>query len=297
MFGSELGVLDRLLRGCRLEEVLGELGEVRPGLGPMAALQLHPDPPVQIAPPARGDRAVERVTHQSVREAQQPRRPGRRRDQPRRDRLVKGAGHVVIVVEALEHCGIELAPENRSDRQRPPRCLRKALQAAVDRLAHTGRNDRPRVGAVQPTLCSQEPHGLHDEQRVSGGAFVDCLDHGLRCPAAGTQLDVLSDLLAPEPAQRDPSHGRLSDHVTDQPVERVTRLRLGVAVRAEHRDAGVPSAAGKELEQQQRGLVGRVEVVQHDQQGALVGDGAKEDGDRVEQPKAQCLRVMYRRAG
>jgi hypothetical protein len=133
-------------------------------------------------------------------------------------------------LEALEHLGLKLAPEYRRDREGPPRFLREPLEAAVDRLAYTGRHDRPHVGTIEPALRGQEPDGLHDEQRVSFGAAVNSLEHRLRRPPADAEFDIVADLRAPKPAKREPRHRRLPDQLGDQPIERMPRSRLGIAV-------------------------------------------------------------------
>ena len=110
--------------------------------------------------------------------------------------------------------------------------------------------DGPRFdfGLMPVTLGGQEAHGLRDEQRVSLRARVDGLDHSIRSRPACAQPDVVRDLLAPQPAQRDARHHGLLDELGERAIERLPGDGLGVAVRGEHHDAGVTHRAREELQ-------------------------------------------------
>ena len=65
--------------------------------------------------------------------------------------------------------------------------------------------------------------------------------------------------------------------------------QLDVAVGADHEQRAVAQLAGEELEQQQRGLVGPVQVVEDEHQRPRGGGAGEEARDRVEEAEARLL--------
>jgi hypothetical protein len=77
----------------------------------------------------------------------------------------------------------------------------------------------------------------------------------------------------------------------------VPARHLDVAVRAHHEKVGVRHLAGEESQQEQRGLVGPVEIVEDEHQRPGLGAALQERRDRIEQAKARLLGVDRRRSG
>ncbi len=68
---------------------------------------------------------------------------------------------------------------------------------------------------------------------------------------------------------------------------------LDVSVGADDEERAVTEAAGEEAEQEQRGLVRPVQVVEHDHQRSRTCRRGEESGDRVEQAEPLLLRVAH----
>jgi len=62
--------------------------------------------------------------------------------------------------------------------------------------------------------------------------------------------------------------------------------QLHVPVAANDQDMAVTQQASEEFQQQQRWLVGPMEVVQHQQQGPKLSRSLQEAGDAVEEPES-----------
>ena len=67
---------------------------------------------------------------------------------------------------------------------------------------------------------------------------------------------------------------------------------LGGAVRDDGQQPRVRRRGEQVAEQRERGAVGGVEVLQHDDERALAGGGADQRGDRVEHAQALLLAVL-----
>ena len=71
--------------------------------------------------------------------------------------------------------------------------------------------------------------------------------------------------------------------------ERVPERRIDVAVGADHKQAALIQPARDELKEQERGLVGGVDVVEHHDERAGVGGADKERTHRLEEAEARAL--------
>ena len=112
---------------------------------------------------------------------------------------------------------------------------------------------------------------------------------------AGGELDVVGDPVRVEAAQRDPARALDPGELAERVGERVVAAELDVAVGADQQQAGAGEPAGDEAQQQQRGLVGPVQVVEHDHQRARARGAGEEAGERVEEPEARLLGLHVRR--
>ena len=72
--------------------------------------------------------------------------------------------------------------------------------------------------------------------------------------------------------------------------------RIDVAIRSDDENLGSGKLAGEEPQEQQRGLVRGVQVIQHEHPRALRCGISDEGGRRVEKPEARALRIRARRA-
>ena len=131
-------IADRLVEAGApgLEEVVGELRQVRLGARLVQILERLADPPVQLQSARGGHVLVERVAHEHVREAEAPGRPRHRADQPRLDPLLEGGEELLLrePADALERLDVELATQDRREREHVPATLRLALDPLRDRL-------------------------------------------------------------------------------------------------------------------------------------------------------------------
>jgi hypothetical protein len=131
-----------------------------------------------------------------------------------------------------------------------------------------------------PSTASRR-HDLADEERIALGLLVDCRDQPCRSELRRCQLDVLRDLALAQPGKRHPTGDRLARDLGQRLGERPSGDRINVAVGGEQEDAGRAKLTGEEPQQQQRGRVGRVKIVQDEHRRRSLGDVAKEVGGRV----------------
>jgi hypothetical protein len=309
-------VVDRLVhvpRLRRLEEVVGQLAQVLVGVVAVQLLEHLGGEPVQRQAPACGEPAVEGLADDRVREPVAADLAGRYLHDPRADRLLEELDrglprHARDSGEGLEP---ELASDDGGDRQEAARLLGKLRDAPVDDLAHPlgdpelldpPRVTHPATGALVEGAALHEvaQHLLH-EVRVPLGLAVDRLHQRQLVRARelllGDLLEHRPHLLDAEPAQQDALVGVLAAQRGEHLGQRVVAVEVGVAVRAEQQDSAVADLARHELEQEQRGLVGRVQVVEHDRERLAPRGVPQEARDRVEQAEARLLRLERLRLG
>ena len=142
---------------------------------------------------------------------------------------------------------------------------------------------------------------LADEEGVALGLGRDHpgehLDLGGVDVAATGLGEEQRDLVAVEAGQVDPRHRRLAPEVGERGGERVGAVEVGVAVGADHEHPGVAQVADQVAQEQQAGLVGPVEVVEHDQHGGVVAGPGEQVGDRPEEAEPLGVGVGPRRFG
>ena len=179
-------------------------------------------------------------------------------------------------------------------------------EAAADRVAHAvGQRQRALGGGavVQAPLRGEQLDELVDEERVAGARLVDRRDElrrdrlGLAGAAqpAGARGGELADLVAAEALQRQP--GGRAREAAERGGELGARVRLGVAVGGDRQQRDVGQRARDELERQQRGGIGPVQVVEHDDERLALGGGGQQRGERVEEPEARLVGVQLGGAG
>ena len=125
---------------------------------------------------------------------------------------------------------------------------------------------------------------LHRVERVAGGLVVQLRQHvraGLLA-GAGDGPDHAGQLGVVEAGQRDPPASAPVE-VGERRPELGGRLRRGVAVAGDDEHGRVDQGPAEVSEQEQRGGLGPVEVVEDQGQRAARRDPAEEVGDRLEQ--------------
>ena len=182
------------------------------------------------------------------------------------------------------------------------RAVVERREAAADRVAHAaGQRQRVAGGAivVQASLRGEQLDELVDEERVARARVVhrgheprgDAGRVGGALPARprGGQA---SDLLAREPLQRQPQ--RRACEAAERRRELRAGVRLVVAVGRDHEDREVGQRAIEELERHERGDVGPVQVVEHDDERPARGRRRQQRRERVEEAKARLIGVEVR---
>ena len=270
-----------------LDEVVGQLAG-----GRVLALERVADGHVQRRAPGAGQIPVDRLADQAVHEAHAGDRPGGVLDELADDRGVQalerlGAGEARRPVERGHG---EDPPLDGADLQQLAGLGRQRQQAPADRVAHAV--GQRRAGALveraaEPALRREQPHDLVGVQRVAVGQLQQRAHQRLRRLAAAAVQHERAEVLVGEAAevQVPAEAGELAED----------RLELGIAARAgvvvgrddEHRHPA--DHARDEGQQQQRRLVGGLQVVDHDQQRPVGGERAQEERDPVEEREARAV--------
>jgi hypothetical protein len=105
-----------------------------------------------------------------------------------------------------------------------------------------------------------------DEEGVALGLAVDGLHHGFGRRASGRECEEARHVIFGEAAQQNALGALAARQLGQRLLEGVLATDLDVAVGADQQDAALAEFAREELHQQQGGLVGPVEIVEHDHQ-------------------------------
>ena len=283
------GIVDRLPHVAALgglDEVVGQLRQVRLRVRPVEALQhlRH----LAVEPHSTGglELVVERLPDEPVREGVSARAARQLEDDAGGHRLVEHLQHPVLreTAHARERIEPELAPEHRGNGQHPVALRREAIEAPPDHLAHALRNaDAPRghaVGVLQPPIADEQPHDLVHEEGIALGLAVDRLHERRGWLQTGRHLDEALDVLLDEAAEEDALAQLLTRELAECLGEGMLPPELHVAVRADHQEPGAAQLPGDELKQQERGLVGPVQVVEQKSQRLFFGDRGDQLAER-----------------
>ena len=204
------------------------------------------------------------------------------RDQPRPFGLVEGveqvpaglAGHPLDQVQ-LEHP----AAHGRRD-QRPLGGRRQPGQPLPDDHADAGRDVQvldaqvaaePALAVEEHTRLRQVEVDLLGEERVALALGVDGAREGRRRLLPSQSGHQRGHALLGQRSQRDPGHQALAHQLVDDAGQRRGRLDLVVPEGADEHDRHVGHVQGEILQQQQGRLVGPVQVLEDEQEGAFGG--------------------------
>ena len=286
---EQVGDLVRVGRRRGLEQLSGDLLQVavlaqRPQRLRGAAVQPRPAQDVELV--------VDGLAHERVRELEAP--AGRRAPQQARaqDFVERGLGCGGLERRgAGQRARVELEPEHRGGGQQLVGGLAQPRQPDADRVAHALRD----LGAVDETA-----QHLLGEERVAVGARVHlrgesadrrrfALEAAAHAALAGQQLSREGgNVFFFETSQPHAVERAVALQLGERAGQRAVAAELGVAVGAEDEQWRRPPRAQKEAGEQQRPVVGPVEVVDHQQQSALGGEPGERRVDRVEQPVARA---------
>ena len=247
-------------------EVVGQLAVAGLEVVGVDLLQGLADPVVQGGPAGPGQPPVQGVADEHVGEPVAVADVHGRGDEVEGDDLVEQLQQVraLDLGQLGEHVDGELLADDRrlvqhlpgpgGDEGEPP--LHRLLHPLGDELVEAALE----LGRVQALGQGQDQ--LLEEQRVAAGPLAEPGREGLRDLQAGGQGDIAGDLGLVEALEGQPDGGRLPGQLGQGPHEVLALVSPGVAVGGHHQQPGVGQLPGEEPEQQQRRVVGAVQVVQ-----------------------------------
>ena len=145
---------------------------------------------------------------------------------------------------------------------------------------------------VEASFLGEQPDDLADEQRVPLGLAMDGLGQTVGRPLRRGQFDVARHLVDREPRRIEPLRRRHARDLGEQADPWVSGGQLTLPVDGQHHDSGVGQVHRHEPEQQQRWLVGGVEIVEDQDDGTVAGGVPQQSRERVEQLEAGAIRVI-----
>ena len=146
-----------------------------------------------------------------------------------------------------------------------------------------------RLSAASSRTISPTKRGL-----PSVSACTAALMSAAGAPGAAS-LDEAGDVGLVEADERKRPRDGLASQLGERRRERIREGRIDVAVRADDQQAAVAELASDEPQKQKRGLVGRVQVVEHQHQRPRGRHALQEGGHGIEQSKARTVGLERRR--
>src|SRR5262245_47230387 len=251
---------------------------------------------MQLHTSRRGQLVVERLPDQRVREAQALASTWHWRKHARRHSLIEHVEQLVRLklAQPRERIEPELAAEHGSEREHGHALVGQTPQPPSDHLAYTLRNAQRQERAeidvgFQASLSGKQMHDLADEERIAFSLCVDRRDQlfwGLR-PYA--DLDVARDVRGGQAADLDAMRHRLPRELCERRSQRIAYRRVDVAVRADDEYSTAAQLTRDESQQQQRGFVRGVQVVEDQHERTSGRRVLQEAGRGVEEPDAGSL--------
>ena len=154
-------------------------------------------------------------------------------------------------------------------------------------------SERSRLDAFQ----REQAQRLGHKKRISIGLLVQGCDRLRRDDRRSGLLDVLPHIGLAQPRKQQTTAERLARNLCQHRRNRLSRDRIHVAEGAEEQDPGRAELAGEELEQEQGGRVGGVQIVQHHHEWPLVRGVPQELGGGLEQAEARAFGLERSRLG
>ena len=253
----------------------------------VAALDRLPDPPVQLHPGRDRQPLVQHLPDQGVGEAIPADGAVLLGDHVQCHRLRQPAEHALHrkLAGGPHQRQVELPAHHRRRRQHHHGVGGQWAQSPRDHRPHAPRQRHPKpAGVLQGGVGGQQPHGLPDEQRVAFGRLVDGGNHGLGGLRPGERLDEPADLASVQAPKAEQM--ALAYQLPHRVADPVPAVRRHVAVGPDDQQPGAARVSGQELQQQQGGVVGRLQVLHDQHQRPHRRRLPQEPGDRLEEREA-----------
>ena len=190
-----------------------------------------------------------------------------------------------LPVAAASALSGELPTEHRGDVEHLAHVVRQRLRQPLDEFADAARDVEQsrsprRAGRELPVRRHLAKH-LVQEERIAFGRVAQRVDERAGRPHAPGAFDELTDVGFAKPSQR--QHQTLALGFGDERGELRQMLDFDLAVGADDRRPHRPDLPRHGDEHHERGWIGRVQVVEDDEQRLRLGGAAHERGDRIEQ--------------
>jgi hypothetical protein len=274
-----------------------ELGEVRFRIGGMDGLERVARAPVQVRTPGGAQLEVERVANQDMGEGDAVARARGVDQHALGDGLLQEVDHPRARQsrKLRQLADPEDAAEDRGLHQQLVACPGQVTESTSGRLANALGNDQPGTRLVNATFRQEQAHDLADEERVAFGLHVDRGEHVVRRLFVGDELDVAPDLGGRHSLESDAVRVPFARQLRERDHERLAHPGVHVAVRREQQQSAFCELSRNELKEQERGLVGRMHVVQDDHDRSRVRADPKKVRDGFEESETRRVRFGLRR--
>jgi hypothetical protein len=274
--------------------MMGELGELR--LQVVGAELGQGRPHLVVEPPSLPARqlVVQRLADQGVREPEAARPGAGLGHQAGVHRLLQRVQDLVgrQAGGAGDHVEVELPALDAGHREAGVDGVREPVQPPADHVPDPFRDTAgEQPGSLQAVLGDQQPHQLAHEIGVALGLAVEG-DHQLgRRVDPGDVGDEPAHLALVEAAKGQARGHRLAEQLGQGAAQAVVPVHLDVPVGGDQQQARVGQLPRHELQQQQAGPVGPVEVVEDDHQTGVGRCLAERGGHGVEEAEPGHLGV------
>jgi hypothetical protein len=267
--------------------VVGDRGQVGVEVPSVEGLEAAADRSMQVEPLRSRKIVVEGLADELVNEREALRRHRVAHEEACPDRRVEDFQQPrrVQLARQLDDAQVELAPRDRGESKHGDRLRGEALDPVADErphlLGHRQRQIR-NIGRseARATLHGKRLHHLTEEERVAARDPVNALDQRRTRLLPGEGVDVVGDIARREPAERDPP---AAAYEAGESLRIGLHPRVLVAVGANDENPLARDGLAHEAEQEQRGRVGGVEVVDADQDRLLACGGDEEGRGAVEE--------------
>ncbi len=267
--------------------------------------------PVHAHPAVGAELLVERRPDQRVGEAVPADRAADLLEHRRLGGLVEGVEQDITgrAARSLDHREVELGADDRRPTQGVVGDVRQARQASADHLADAfGDADLGEGEVAGPVVVAlHEEAGLHQvaqhlahEERVALGLGVHRsgqLHRGGLERMAGGRLHERGDAAAVEADQVQPADPGLPAEIAEGLGQRVGPVEVGVPVGGQDEHPQRGDRPQEVAEQEQRRLVGPVEVVEHQDHRVGLRRGRQQVGDGLEHAVALGIGLGPQRLG
>ncbi len=284
--------------------MVGQVGKHAPTPRTCERLQCLGDAQVQLGAAQDAQPVVQRATHELVREAVRQRREGQLLDHPAAHRWFQRVDPLELdgrgVAQDVE---LELGAGNGGQleqvaarRIESAQALTYDLTDALRRCDFLQRSRQPERAVVDrehvclderaPELAEQEGVALGEVAQRAGELGLG----GVELAAAGAAHE-LPDVLLAQPAQVEADDVVGAAQVCKRVGELGRDVGLGVSERRHHEHAGLGARAGEVAQEHERGRVGPVPVLEHEQQRLPATRGGQDVGHCRVQTVALGVRV------